>query len=39
LNKTWNTHWWKKGQVDDLGFLTRLLDAVVKDDHGDPERE
>jgi polyhydroxybutyrate depolymerase len=38
LNKTWNTHWWKKGQVDDLGFLTRLLDAVVKDDNGDPER-
>jgi len=38
LSKTWNTHYWKKGGVDDLGFLTRLLDAVLADDRGDPQR-
>ncbi len=38
LNKTWNTHYWEEGGVDDVGFLTRLLDLVVQDDHGDPER-
>jgi polyhydroxybutyrate depolymerase len=38
LNKTWDTHYWKKGGVDDVGFLTRLLDLVVKYDRGDPER-
>ena len=38
LNKTWDTHYWKKGRVDDVGFLTRLLDVVVQDDGGDPKR-
>lgn len=38
LNKTWNTHYWKKGEVDDVGFLTKLLDDIVANDRGDPER-
>jgi len=38
VNKTWNTHYWKKGGVDDVGFLAKLLDIVVADHHGDPER-
>jgi polyhydroxybutyrate depolymerase len=38
LNKTWDTHYWKKDGVDDVGFLTKLLDAVVANEGGDPER-
>ncbi len=38
VNQTWNTHFWKKAGVDDVGFLTKLLDAVVRDDCGDQER-
>ncbi len=37
-NMTWNTHYWKNGGVDDMGFLRRLLEVVVEDDRGDPER-
>jgi polyhydroxybutyrate depolymerase len=38
LYKTWDTHYWKKGGVDDVGFLSQLLDALVEHDRGDPER-
>lgn len=38
LNKTWDTHYWKKGGVDDVGFLSKLLDEVLAGDRGDPER-
>jgi polyhydroxybutyrate depolymerase len=37
INKIWNTHWWKGG-VDDVGFLTKVLDEILARDHGDPER-
>lgn len=38
VNQTWDTHYWKKGGVDDVGFLTRLLDVVIAEHGGDPER-
>jgi polyhydroxybutyrate depolymerase len=37
-NKTWNTHYWKSGGADDIGFLTRLIDEILSYDNGDPER-
>jgi polyhydroxybutyrate depolymerase len=38
LNRTWNTYYWKKGSLDDVGFLTYLLDTVIAEERGDPER-
>lgn len=37
LKKTW-TIYWKKDGVDDVGFHTKLLDVVVPNEGGDPER-